>query len=435
MFRTLRYNFVPKYSAIIISKQSFLTNEYKCINAWSKQTTSPILTKVNLNDFYTSLEQHYSSKGVVSAIDVDIFANAVKDPLYLDELKDLLHKLRLSAETGNTLESTHHATVRNYLEFGNINELVEILKDPLNYGIFLDFYAANLLMDKLITSQNYELAANVASLIMLQEDYSNDITCTLCQYACYKFISAYKPPLEENKNEKENNKVEEIKIRVKYLRNGYFDDHFDIKDIKLLTGKTLAWISKQFQDNTSNNLQLLGLLYYKKFDKLLLLCDKLTGNTSFKVYKEVLNLMEAELTEESKESLGKCISLLNNAKMIEEKMEESIKIMVENAINRSQTKDIAAQEQMFKNWEIIRETRLQEQTKRLDRIRRIQSIEEKQKELEKEEQKLWFFENEEKIDLQIEEKEQLEDKRQVKSKVHDKSDEDYIPPEILPQKK
>ncbi|CAG4940583.1 unnamed protein product [Colias eurytheme] len=435
MFRTLRYNFVPKYSAIIIPKQSFLTNEYKCINAWNKQTTSPILTKLNLNDFYTSLEQNYSSKGVMSAIDVDIFANAVKDPSYLDELKDLLHKLRLTADTGNTLESTHHATVRNYLDFGNIQELIEILKDPLNYGIFLDCFAANLLLDKLITSQNYELASNVASLIMLQEDYSNDITCSLCQYACYKFISEYKPPLDENKTEKENKKVEEIKIRVKYLRNEYFDDHFDIKDIKILTGKTLAWISKQFQDNTSNNLQLLGWLYYKKYDKLLSLCEKLAGNTSFKVYKEVLNLIEAESTEDSKEILGKCLSLFSNSEIIEDKMEESIKIMVENAINRSQNKDIAAQEEMFQNWEIIRETRLQEQTKRLDRIKRIQSIEEKQKELQKEEQKLWFFENEEKIDLQIEEKEQLEDKKEVESKTHNKSDEDYIPPEILPQKK
>lgn len=90
---------------------------------------------------------------------------------------------------------------------------------------------------------------------------------------------------------------------------------------------------------------------------------------------------------------------------------------------------------MFEEWQVVREHKLQEQIQRLERIKRVQLIEVKQKELQKEEQKLWFFENEEKIDLQIEEKEQLEDKTQLKSETQDKSDEDYIPPEILPKKR
>lgn len=90
--------------------------------------------------------------------------------------------------------------------------------------------------------------------------------------------------------------------------------------------------------------------------------------------------------------------------------------------------------QLFKNWEIIRQQRLEEQSKRLDRAKRMKIIEQKQKELQEEEQKLWFFENEENIDLQIEEKEQLEDTTTKKSS-QEKTDDDYIPPEILPKKK
>lgn len=52
-----------------------------------------------------------------------------------------------------------------------------------------------------------------------------------------------------------------------------------------------------------------------------------------------------------------------------------------------------------------------------------------------EEQKLWFFENEEDIDLQIEEKEKLEDTSSVKKTGQQKDDVDYIPPEILPKRK
>lgn len=79
--------------------------------------------------------------------------------------------------------------------------------------------------------------------------------------------------------------------------------------------------------------------------------------------------------------------------------------------------------------------KLEEQSHRLDRVKRVQIIEEKQRQLQEEEQKLWFFENEEKIDLQIEDKEKLVDKTQTKKKVLTAIDENYIPPEILPKRR
>ncbi|XP_026491712.2 uncharacterized protein LOC113397532 [Vanessa tameamea] len=432
--------FLSPQSQFVLSKQTFLTNEYKCTEAWNTQTASPLLTKVNLHDFYNILDQNYSSKGVISAIDVDIFANAVKDPAYLDELKDLLHKLRLSAETGNTLESTNHATIRNFIEFGNLQDLVQILKDPLSFGLFLDFYSANILLDKLITTQNYELGANVASLIMLQEDFSNEITNTLCQYVCFKHLTDYKvTPIEPPPQEEKNKKKEEIKIRVKFLRNPYFDDHFDITDLQILSGKTLAWISKTVNDNVSCNLQLIGWLFYKKYEKLLSLCEEFASMKTFKLYTEVIDFIKREsenVEDDVKELLLKSIKILDKASFADIKLEESIKIAIENAINKKQNKDIMEQKELFKNWESIREIKLEEQSKRLDRTKRMKLVEEKQKQLQVEEQKLWFFENEENIDLQIEEKEQLEDTVTKSKKVAQQiTDENYIPPVILPKRK
>lgn len=64
----------------------------------------------------------------------------------------------------------------------------------------------------------------------------------------------------------------------------------------------------------------------------------------------------------------------------------------------------------------------------------MEIIQEQQKELMEEEQKLWFFDNEEKIDLQIEEKEKLLITSATKQKSTIKlSDENYIPPEIVPK--
>lgn len=338
-----------------IQRQTFLTNDYKCTEAWNSQISTPILNKVNLNDFYHVLDQNFLSKGVISALDVDIFANALNEPVYLEELKDLLHKLRLSAETGSMLESTHHATVRNYIEFDHIEELVDMLQEPLNFGLFLDDFTANILLDKLIVSEKYELATKVASMIMLQEDFSNDITCALCQYASYKYITAPRAVPEGSETVSDApassgkpKKVEEIKIRVKFLRNPYFDDHFDIKDTLLLSGKTLAWISERCNDNLHNNLQILGWLMYKKYEKLFAYCEKFAKSPSFKVYNEVIEQMkiESNMKSEAKEMLGKCISVLGKVQTTELPLEKSLMITIENAINKVQNIDISKQKQV-----------------------------------------------------------------------------------------
>ncbi|KAM3968096.1 uncharacterized protein ACR2FA_005524 [Aphomia sociella] len=427
-----------KFLITFIQRKTFLTNEYKCVDSWNKQVSSTLLNKINLTDFYNTLDQNLSSKGVISAIDVDIFANAIKEPMYIEELKDLLHKLRLSAETGNMLESTHHATIRNFIQFGHTQELIDILKDPLNFGLFLDDYTANILLDTLITSSNYEQAANVASLVMLQEEYNNDITCSLCQYACYKYIVSYTKPEVVKPVEDKKEKVEEIKIRIKYLRNPYFDDHFDITDIYTLSGKTLAWISERASDNLNNNLQLIGWLSYKKYNKIQAVCDKLVQNKSSKTYSEIIELMKTEcnnLEEEPRLLLEKCVSMLNNVKLAEVSLEESLKVSIENAINKVQNKDIETQQKLFKSWEEIRNQKLEEQTKRLDRARRLQLIQEQEENLKHEEQRLWFFDNEDKIDLEIEQKENLTEASSGKNKTSKTSDDNYIPPEILPKRK
>lgn len=341
-----------KNNPIPLIYRNFLTNDYKCTDSWETINSSPIINKINLNDFYNQLDINYSSKGSISAIDVDIFAHAVKETDHLDELKDLLHKLRLSAETGSMLESTHHATIRNFIKFGYIQELVDLLKDPLNFGVFLDNYTANILLNLLLKSEKYELAAKVSSLVMLQEEFTNELTCSLCQFACYKYITTYIPPDPAPAADPKKKKVEEVKIRIKFLRNPYFDDHFDIQDSLVLAGKTLAWVSDQGNDNLNNNLQIIGWMIYKKYDKLLAFCDGLTSLPSTKIFPEVIQLLEKEkcINSENAESFDKCIAILSKIEQNSEvNLEESLKIMIENAINKVQIEDIQMQKQVHTN--------------------------------------------------------------------------------------
>jgi len=68
---------------------------------------------------------------------------------------------------------------------------------------------------------------------------------------------------------------------------------------------------------------------------------------------------------------------------------------------------------------------------RLKRIQRLEDVEKLQEEMNKQEQKLWFFENIEDIKLDIEDKKVFYPKRWFgKKKKQKKLDENYVPPDV-----
>jgi hypothetical protein len=83
------------------------------------------------------------------------FANAVRNESYADDLEELLHRLRLSPNATDTLPSTSHAVIRYFVTLRKYDELIRILNDRLNYGIFPDDYCCGLLMDTFIKENNY----------------------------------------------------------------------------------------------------------------------------------------------------------------------------------------------------------------------------------------------------------------------------------------
>lgn len=269
----------------------FLSDSYKCTESWQNRLNSPILQNIRTDLFYRDLDRKLVNSGKVCAIDVDIFVNAIKDNTMLSELSDLMHKLRLTAETSNALDSTSHATIRHHLDYSDEDmiNLLYMLDDPLNYGIFLDEYTANLCLDKMIKLQNYRMAAKVATFLMLQETFENPINRTLSLYACYKYLEDPQPfedmfkepePELDSEIEKSNResatdpkakkvkrkeKKEEIRVRINFLRNPYFDDHFDIKNSHHLVGKTFLSIGMHMDGAIGNTIKLLGYSYYEKF--------------------------------------------------------------------------------------------------------------------------------------------------------------------------
>uniref|UniRef100_A0A1B0CUT6 Mitochondrial 28s ribosomal protein s27 n=1 Tax=Lutzomyia longipalpis TaxID=7200 RepID=A0A1B0CUT6_LUTLO len=418
-----------------ICTRTYLSQAYQCNEAWSSRLKSPILEKINLESYLFELEQKHQQTGKFSAIDIDICCNKIQDESFIEEIFDILHKLRMSEETSNTLDSTHHAIVRNLTVLEKYQELVLILNDPLNYGIFLDTYSANILLDTLLEAKKFTLAARIATFLMLQEDYGNAISKSLAILACWKYLGSPEPFEKQAEEEVAPTDGRKVKIRVKYLRNPYFDDHFDLKDPQQLVGKTLYYFGMHTPGSLGKSAQLLGLSLYGKFEEGIRLVSSLKNGDIFTdVLEKSLEVLKGVENSEDKPSLGEFVALLEVKKgslKAEGTFEEAVLQSLSAGIKSCEKEDIAKQTQLYDDWIRIRQEKLEEELLRLRRAQTVKEIEKKTLDMEAEERKLWFFENEDKIDLQIESKKVYYPKKWFgKKKKPRAQDEGYVPPEI-----
>ncbi|KAG5882771.1 hypothetical protein JTB14_029947 [Gonioctena quinquepunctata] len=397
------------------SMRTFLSESYNCQEIWDKRLNSPVLQKVNLDELYHELDQRFQKTRQISAVDVDIFANATDSKVFIDELLDLVHKLRLTADTGNTLNSTAHAFIRAMMRYGKKEDLLRVLDDRLNYGIFLDYYSANLLMDEYWKNNDSSSGAIIGSQLMLQEEYEHPISLSLSLLHFYTYLlnpegwPNHSPPEEPE---------EEVKVRVKYLRNPYDDDHFDLRDPYKIIGKSLTMFTKQKQDSLNKSLCILGFALYNKPQQVMEYAKQCQGRGTV-LFKEILDLIPND--NESKE-------IISTLQVESVDVQKLLKLNVERAVQTMSERDIADQCEVFSKWEIDRLKALEEQKERLTRAKRIQNIDDLNSAIREKERKLWFFENEEKIELEIEEA--SEKKVFTNTKIKAKEDIDYVPPEV-----
>lgn len=420
-----------------LQTRNFLSEAHNLTAKWNTRLNSPILQKVNLDNFYYDLEQKFNQNKTISAIDVDIFANKVTDDSHIEELTDLVNKLRKTEEATNILDSTGHALVRVLLQFDEYDQLIEILDNRLEYGVFIDDYTTNFVLDKLLKKEQFKLAARVATIHMLQEDFKNPITRALSLYACLKYLENpeifddLKPLPEPEEGEKKKKKKEEIKVRVKFLRNPFFDDHFDIRDSQHLVGKTLIYIGNEVDGSLGFNVKLLGFSLYQKFPQAIDLIENSKGQEVFKSVLEKINSTLEASPDGSEDFKAKLDLIGSTHKIVDFDLEKKAKELCEEAVAQNEKAEIEAQDKIYNAWVDIRQKKLNEELERLQRVERVKKIEKLTQEMKAEEEKLWFFENEEKIDLKIENKRVFYPKRWFGNKKKPRQvDENYIPPDV-----
>ncbi|XP_046404367.1 28S ribosomal protein S27, mitochondrial [Ischnura elegans] len=418
----------------------FLSEAYKCQEAWSQRLNSPVIKKINIDEMYRDLDQTFNTKGKASAIDVDLFSCSVTDESYADELEDIIHRFRLSPSTSDMLQSTPHVVIRSLIDMGKFEPLMRILNDRLNYGIFPDYYCSNLLMDLMLKQGQYRDAARVATFQMLQEDWNHPVTACFCLYACHMYLNHKENELWEP--EPMDEPVEEVKVRVKYIRNPYFDDHFDLRDTNHLIGKTFVIMSRGLPENDPirKSYELIGWALYEKWDKAKRFLEKLkSSKEDGHILMEVVSMIEkafsGDVKSESKDQVQALLDMIKSLpkdKLREEQillsgMEERLK----QAISQQEKKDITSQIELYSNWDKERVQLLKEQIELYERQMRLKKVEEKKKELAEKEEVLFFFDKKDELEMMIEKNEEIKRSQKVEEKKKKKeTDENYVPPEI-----
>ncbi|RCN32691.1 zinc finger, C2H2 type [Ancylostoma caninum] len=147
--------------------------------AFESEWTSRLaeLTKLGLGGDYEwigAVQKKFIGGGVASAIDVDAAVCIAEQKDQVDDVIDLVYKLRHSENAADLPESAEYALIRLLLRY-DPSFLFKLAGDPINYGVFMNEHAACLAIDHFIEKKDFAGAARLSAWIMQQEMTENEL--------------------------------------------------------------------------------------------------------------------------------------------------------------------------------------------------------------------------------------------------------------------
>nr|CAG4648641.1 EOG090X05Q1 [Polyphemus pediculus] len=327
-----------------------------------------------------------------------------------------------------------------------------MLDDRLGYGLFPDYYLSSLLMDTFLKASNYRDAVKTAILMMIQEEFDHPIASHLALYSCHAYLKNPTPePWDPLPKPKPEEPKEIVKVRVDYIREPFFDDHFDITNSQHLIGKTLVGIAKHIgsssKDSVAQTSLLLGWTLYQKFDKVLQTLDAVLESKQ-QIFKEGLEHCQkivsesADLSADFLENFQTRVSQLEKEGLIiDGDILEIIKQQTNEIVSKNEQDDIQKQVNCYREWDILREKEVENQIRELEYRQRQAVIDAKKKALLETEERLNFFDNIDEWELRFEQKEEERKLHQAKmvgsgktesaKRLKQAEEDSYVPPEIV----
>lgn len=169
MLASQRLRVCPVY--LKISKR-LLSNEFKEV----LQTRFEPPAGINGNQ----LQLAVVSKNL-NALNLDLFVNSLSaNEDRCSAVLDLLASIRSSHLANTTLESTNFAVVRHLLDFSSIQEVVNILLDRAQFGVFLNNFTGFAVLEALHKEKLYELALPLSLKMILLDGLDSAFIQAFC---------------------------------------------------------------------------------------------------------------------------------------------------------------------------------------------------------------------------------------------------------------
>lgn len=346
-------------------------------------------------EWISAVQKKFIGGGVASAIDVDAAVYIAEQKDQVDDVIELIYKLRHSENAADLLPSTEYALIRLLLRY-NPSFLFKLADDPINYGIFLNEHAACLAIDHFVKREDFGGAARLSAWIMQQEMTENELLNLLVLYSCAKWaeLPAEQQTMPCGESEEVQINEDDIKtFKFPYLKNPHFDSHFDLTDPHLLAGKTLLWVardSKSLPDQIQQSLMLLGAVLYDRLDLACTLISPLT-------HSGVVNLISQRLAplegQEPSEQHSEILKKLKNCKAVDDPVSCAIASVFDNIREKEEEAMASGQKAEFTRWHQRRQDLIKAQADRLLLKIRAREIANELAELDLREEKLNFFEN------------------------------------------
>ncbi len=264
-----------------------------------------------------------------------------------------------------------------------------------------------MLMDHFIKESDIESAALCAHEVMLQEMCDSELTLAASLFSCVRCSLEAKDQLVQEGGEGEG-EAEEKRL-VYFKRQQHDDEHFDLKSVRQLNGKTIwfaAFYSQTAPEALKASCQLYGLLLYKKFDQVVSEFERVYLSEKKQVFaflveevnKEVEQMNDSD-RERYENSLAKWADLKqlcendNGEQLVEKDVLKELEAFLKSTAEAQEAKDIEEQGSLFSKWEGDQKIELQEQIKKFNVELKKSSILKRLGELEQQEEVLTYFDH------------------------------------------
>uniref|UniRef100_A0A1I8M0S6 Mitochondrial 28S ribosomal protein S27 n=1 Tax=Musca domestica TaxID=7370 RepID=A0A1I8M0S6_MUSDO len=361
----------------------------------------------------------------LNALNLDLYVNSLgQHEDRSSTIVDLLTHIRSSRLANSCLESTNFGVVRQLLDNVSVQELVPILIDRPKYGIFLDNFTGFAVTSALHSEKEYLLALPLALKLVLLDDLDSVFIQQFC--AKSSLAELKKQLLEENATAEEPKapvgKVQEQKVRVHFIRN---PSEYDIKND--ISKSLLKMSSKVFAGEAQDNAKILGYVLGKRFNDL----EKSLSSITSGICPDVFEISKAFLIRCEQTDMVAKLESAASKKKGSKNFEELLDSLLEESVTKEAKTLAERQKELFPTWQKLREEKKKALEKEIADMERKETIEKLQNEIETKKQLLWFFEEEDKLDLEIYKKRVFYPKRWFgKKKKPRVLDEHYVPPQI-----